>query len=339
MRGVLALSACALAAVTNDTVKFEFHHEVSPRAHRMIREIAANWTFNADVADLIALISEANCRTHLLQLTGEGSTQITRVSNSINNPNGINAAAQYVQTKMEEYGFEVELNNWDSARGPNVISTLTGTTDPKDLVILGAHLDDIPATGRAPGANDDGSGSAALLCMAQAIKEYRDTEQVSFSRTIVFEHYTGEEQGLLGSRALSRARKTRGDFVLAMIQSDMTAVKLAADPVGLALVDDPRATDPDLTRLVKQFINQYKDSALTVYDRVLSGSSCCSDHQSYKEQGYPSAGLIEPRGYTGDPQYHRVGDLANRAEYSITQLTLAARVMLAAGANLAKFAP
>ena len=55
----------------------------------------------------------------------------------------------------------------------------------------------------------------------------------------------------------------------------------------------------------------------------------------YTENGFPSVGFIEPRGYTGDPMYHTSGDLVERDEYSITQLTLAAQAALAAGAELA----
>jgi Zn-dependent M28 family amino/carboxypeptidase len=69
-----------------------------------------------------------------------------------------------------------------------VISTLKGSKHPEQLVILGAHLDDrdadrVSPTNRAPGANDDGSGSAALLAMAAAIHG-RGTR---FEKTLVFE--------------------------------------------------------------------------------------------------------------------------------------------------------
>ena len=73
-----------------------------------------------------------------------------------------------------------------------------------------------------------------------------------------------------------------------------------------------------------------------VLDQVKSGSSCCSDHQSYREAGYPSAGLIEPRGYTGDPQYHKVGDVVRRTEYDTEQLYLVARLALAAAGTIAE---
>lgn len=98
--------------------------------------------------------------------------------------------------------------------GPNVISCIPGATTPQEFVILGAHLDDIPREGRAPGANDDGSGSASLLTIAAAVGD----SGVKFKRTLCFEHYTGEEQGLLGSRAQAEVRYDRGDDVVAMIQ-------------------------------------------------------------------------------------------------------------------------
>ena len=58
-------------------------------------------------------------------------------------------------------------------------------------------------------------------------------------------------------------------------------------------------------------------------------------HQSYVENGYPSTGLIEPRGYTGDPFYHRSGDVVERDDYDVVQITETARVTLAAAADLA----
>jgi hypothetical protein len=108
---------------------------------------------------------------------------------------------------------------------PNVVSCKRGETTPEQIVILGAHLDNIPSTGRAPGANDDGSGSASLLAAAQAVGE----SGFKFKKTLCFEHYTGEEQGLVGSRAQAKFRKERGDDVVAQIQQDMIAVRLPQD--------------------------------------------------------------------------------------------------------------
>jgi hypothetical protein len=74
--------------------------------------------------------------------------------------------------------------------------------------------------------------------------------------------------------------------------------------MGVSFVQDARAIDADLV----------------IYHEILSGSSCCSDHQSYVGNGYPSTGLIEPRGYTGDPFYHRSGDVVERDDYDVAQI-------------------
>ena len=96
---------------------------------------------------------------------------------------------------------------------------------------MGAHLDDIPREGRAPGANDDGSGSAALLAAAKAVAD----SGFSFERTICFEHYTGEEFGLLGSRAQAELRAKRGDKVVAMIQQVSTRIVYVCGYVGVCV--------------------------------------------------------------------------------------------------------
>lgn len=288
-------------------------------------------SYNQRIQDLIDSLEISFGEVHANILSGEGSQQFTRQSASLTNANGILSAIAYAQDRMTSYGFSCERHQYRSDWGPNLICSIAGSLTPSRLVILGAHIDDIPASGRAPGANDDGSGSAALLAIAQTIQARRAT----FQNTLVLEFYTGEEQGLVGSRSLAARRRQQGNIVVAHIQSDMTAVRLPNDPAGLAFVQDPRASNPTLTAYVENLARQYSRSPFTIYRSVLSGSSCCSDHQSYHENGFPSVGLIEPRGYTGDPQYHRVGDIVQRSEYDLTQLALSARIALAAAADIA----
>lgn len=336
------LSMCLLAAVASagehefgaEPRDFRRSAEVPVSTYKKILEATETLQYNANIADLIAGVKESDFEEYILMLSGEStnSTLTTRVSTSINDENGILYSTDYLTAKLEEFGFDVTRDTFRSDWGPNIIATLRGTgTDANALVILGAHYDSIPARGRAPGANDDGSGTAALLGMATAIA----ASGSKFQKTIVLEFYAGEEQGLVGSRALAAKRRGDGDVVFAQIQQDMTALKLAQDPIGLAFVQSRSATDPVLTAYVQDVSKVYADDRLTLFNSVISGSACCSDHQSYAENGFPSVGLIEPRGYTGDPQYHRIGDLVERSNYSVLQATLAARVALAAAADLA----
>ena len=81
----------------------------------------------------------------------------------------------------------------------NVMATLKGT-DPNDkrIFIISGHLDNMRTnvmdrTGDAPGANDDGSGTSAVMECARIMSKH------SFPATIIFVAVSGEEQGLLGS--------------------------------------------------------------------------------------------------------------------------------------------
>lgn len=335
----LLLLGAAGAATTLEVAGYAPFRDRSTAKHAKLEASRSTISVSGNIQSTIAGITEATVRVHLEQLSGEAanSTQITRHSASVGSTDGIVQAAEYVQRQMESYGFDSTLDYWRSGYGPNVVSVLRGERDPEEIVIVGAHLDSrngqmSDSTGRAPGANDDGSGSSALLAMAQAISESGAT----FAKTLVFEHYTGEEQGLLGSRDLSRRRASDGDDVIAQIQTDMIGVQLAQDPMGLAFVQDSRAVDSVLSDYVEDVARAYADPALTIYHTVISGSNCCSDHQSYAEAGYASVGTIEPRGYTGDPQYHRAGDLVDRSEYNVEQVALSAQVLLAGAADLAE---
>jgi len=84
----------------------------------------------------------------------------------------------------------------------NVVAVIKGSEKPDEYIIISSHLDHIGVTADGQinnGADDDGSGSVALLEIAEAFKEATDKGQGP-KRSIVFLHVTGEEKGLLGSQ-------------------------------------------------------------------------------------------------------------------------------------------
>ncbi len=98
-----------------------------------------------------------------------------------------------------------------------VVATSLGET--KDCIIVGGHLDSLvlgvdPKTGRAPGANDDATGVAIALEMARILagKKLRNT--------VKFVAFTGEEQGLLGSKALAKRAKDEKWPIIAVLNND-----------------------------------------------------------------------------------------------------------------------
>lgn len=93
-------------------------------------------------------------------------------------------------------------NSNDEIQSENVVAVLKGSEKPNEYVIISSHLDHIGITSDGEinnGADDDGSGTVALLEIAEAFKKAADAGNGP-QRSIVFLHVTGEEKGLLGSR-------------------------------------------------------------------------------------------------------------------------------------------
>jgi Iap family predicted aminopeptidase len=101
----------------------------------------------------------------------------------------------------------------------NVIGVLPGTTKPEEIVIISAHYDHLGSTGPSSaeifnGANDNASGVAALLALAQYYASRKDN-----SRTLIFCAFAGEELGLLGSAVLANGFKPH--VITCMINLEM----------------------------------------------------------------------------------------------------------------------
>ncbi|MFS4492041.1 M28 family peptidase [Maribacter sp. 2308TA10-17] len=104
--------------------------------------------------------------------------------------------AQSVVSKVMAVGNSKTINS------ENVVAILKGSEKPNEYVVISSHLDHIGVNADGEinnGADDDGSGTVALLEIAQAFKKAAD-EGNGPKRSIVFLHVTGEEKGLLGSQ-------------------------------------------------------------------------------------------------------------------------------------------
>ncbi len=102
----------------------------------------------------------------------------------------------------------------------DVLAIQRGTGDPDRVVIVAGHLDSrvsdvADATSDAPGANDDGSGTALVIEAARTLSKQR------FAGTIVYAVLSGEEQGLWGGTLLAEEAKRRGWQVSAMLNNDI----------------------------------------------------------------------------------------------------------------------
>ena len=112
----------------------------------------------------------------------------------------------------------------------DVVAIQRGTTDPDRVIVITGHIDSrvtdpLNATSDAPGANDDGSGTAAVLEAARILSRYR------FPATIVYGIVSGEEQGLNGSEILANYARAHGWRVEADLNNDIIGNSCGSDGV------------------------------------------------------------------------------------------------------------
>ena len=112
----------------------------------------------------------------------------------------------------------------------NVVAIQRGTSEPDRVVIITGHIDSrvsdpMNATADAPGANDDGSGTAAVIEAARVLSRHR------FPATIVYAALSGEEQGLHGGKILADYARAQGWRVEANLNNDIIGNSCGSDGV------------------------------------------------------------------------------------------------------------
>lgn len=200
----------------------------------------ANWGYsqtiihrNPEIAQMVSEISSDSLEAHVRRLASFN----TRHTLSTDSQNGMPAAQDWVLSKFHTYATDAngrmtaEIERFtipgDGRRieqdspGANVVATLKGT-DPNDtrIFIISAHMDSrnknvMDAENPAPGANDDGSGTAAVIELARVIASH------SFPATIKFVAFTGEEQGLKGATYMSDKAQEEGWNIAAVLNNDI----------------------------------------------------------------------------------------------------------------------
>lgn len=119
--------------------------------------------------------------------------------------------ADYLYSEFKKMGLDVEFQPFSFIRnkGKNVVATLNGTDSSSDAVfIICCHYDTWPGS---PGANDDASGCAAVLAIANVMS------RSAFNHTVRFILFSGHEQGAYGSSAYARKAYENGDNIQGVI--------------------------------------------------------------------------------------------------------------------------
>lgn len=219
----------------------------------------------------------------------------------------------YLTQTLESLGYKVETHNY-RANGSNILTRLMADKPTDEYIMMGAHLDSV----KNPGANDNGTGSAAVLEAAAVFKQMANRKV-----NIMFAWFDEEELGLVGSKYLARDLKKQGLKITSMHNIDM----LGWDSDGDKTVE---LAQPDgILFEYYKMVNKTHQLNLP-FDRTNTGQS---DHESFHHEGFPSICISEQ--YTnGDttPHYHRKSDTF--ATVNLDYLTLSTRLVVAVVGDL-----
>jgi len=229
-------------------------------------------------------------------------------------------AGKYIYNEFEEMGLEVRYQNWSSHSydGSNIEATLYGLNSSSDeIYIICGHYDSVSSS---PGADDNGAGTTAVLSAAYILSQYQ------FNHTIKFVTFSGEEQGLYGSKAYAEEAVQHNDNIIVAINMDMMGYADENDDKVKVYYADSFEWIMDLTMDVNQQYMQYIDMLA-----IPSGTTGRSDHVSFWNNGYNAIFFFE---YDVNPYYHTHGDTIEHM--SIPYATHVSKLSLAVLATLSE---
>ena len=292
-------------------------------------------TPDARIVAALRQVSAAHIQANIEKLVSFG----TRATISAQDPEsiaagrGVGAAREWIKAEFERYSkecggcLEVKTDSFTEApaeRIPqptvitNVYAVLKGTRDAGRIVLVTGHYDSrnsgtLDGKGNAPGANDDGSGTAVSLECARVLSKLK------FPGTIIFLTVAGEEQGLNGSSHFAKMAKEQGWNIEAALNNDIvggdksaeqdhSVVRVFSEGVPAA------ATEQDIRRIrglggesdsgSRQLARYVADAGRTYagevgvkpmlvfrLDRYLRGG----DHLSFLQQGFTAVRFTEFR--------------------------------------------
>jgi len=215
----------------------------------------------------------------------------------------------YIRDRLSALGLDIRYHDFSLYGIPldNVEGTLNGWGPESDAVyIVCAHYDSTSEAPyyAAPGADDNASGTAAVLEAARVLSQYR------FRHTLRFVTFAAEEQGLIGSYYYAAEARAAGTDIGGVVNLDMIAWDSNHDD-AMEVHAGTRSNSQALGTAFLDAMSTYGISLAPQY--VTSGAATFSDHSRFWDQGYPAMLAIEDfddfNGY-----YHKTGDTLDKLD-------------------------
>jgi hypothetical protein len=273
---------------------------LDPKIQKIVSEISAD-----RIAEILKKLESFETRNTL-----SDPTQPNR---------GIGAARQWIFDQFKSYSPRLEVS-FDTHMIPkaariykdvelrNVVAILPGKMQPERWIMITGHYDSLnlrvppemrrdPAKAAelpAPGVTDDGSGTACVMECARVMSQYE------FDATLVFVAFAGEEQGLIGARAMAKRLKEKSQTIQAVLNNDIIGSEVSGNGVidnhrVLVFSEDPNdSTSRQIARYVRRIGERYfpelSVDLIFRYDRFGRGG----DHTAFNQEGYAGVRVTTP---------------------------------------------
>lgn len=237
---------------------------------------------------------------------------------------GAAEGAKYITSQFQSYGLTVQEDPWEYGdyEDVNIEATLPGVNRSSNQVfVICAHYDTVQGS---PGADDDGSGTAAVLAAAQVLSQYQ------FQHTIKFVTFSGEEQGLLGSHEYARVANETGVDIRGVLNADMIGYTETEE--GRTRIEVQETPESMWMTNVSMAVSQeYRESInLQV---VRDNAQPYSDHYSFIRYGFNATFFFE---YEFNDYYHSPEDIIDNMD--VDYCTRVTRLMVGTLVELAELA-
>ncbi len=281
---------------------------------------------DVDIQSIINNINIDSLVKSVNEISGEVPVTIHGIRQTISNRSyshpGNELAFQYLKARFENLEYDIDSLKY-SSKGKNLWAIKLGTKNPKRIVVLGAHYDNVPYSGLAPGADDNGSGVAAVMEAARVLKE------IDLPYTVILALWDEEEIGLVGSQAYAKSVQSNNDTLIGYINLDMIAWD-SDDDGSVEIHVRPVAQSLDLLEELK-FCNSEYQIGLNL--KIKNPGSSDSDYASFWNNNLSAIGINEEYYDDFNPYWHTSNDLIKyfNLNYFLksTQLAIATLVKIA----------
>jgi len=279
---------------------------------------------NPQIQNIINQVNLDSLSKFVNELSGEVPVIINNQTDTIKSRHkdypGNDLAADYIEQKLESFGLTV-LNQVFSATGRNVYAEQPGTEYPDQRYIICAHYDDYPDGPIAPGADDNASGTAAVLEAARLLSNY------SSKYTIVYALWDEEEQGLHGSTNYVYQALNNNEDIQGVINIDM---------IGWDSDNDMKLWVNTIDTANSVYLSDMTVEVNTLYqiglDPQVLNPGYGSDNLVFWDHGFSAIGVEEYYGFDWNDYYHTTEDKIDK--FNLTYFHRCAKMVIGTLASI-----